>query len=170
MTSCHDGTVFHHRIGGREMTEYQIQPLAWVVKPKGDTVDCESSTTIKRTHEGDGQFIELTQFDGKVRITLEEWPSIKQAVETAINEALADELHEMKESTPESEPEPTGAQLVGKECWFSFDGVRWDDYSCGGEPRYPPRTCNGFSENGYTWGGQGTWFRYAKLYREGVEP
>jgi hypothetical protein len=78
------------------MTEYEIQPLAWIVKPKGGTVDCESSTTITRTHEGDGQFVELTQFDGKIRVTFEEWPSIKQAIETAFSEILADELHEFK--------------------------------------------------------------------------
>lgn len=43
------------------MTEYEIQPLAWVVKLKGSTVDSESSTTITRTHDGAGQFVEVTQ-------------------------------------------------------------------------------------------------------------
>ena len=148
------------------MTDFDLQPLAWVVKPKGGTVDCESSTTIARTHEGDGQFLEISQFGGKIQITQEEWPTIRSAIETAFLEIMADELHEFKER----KPEPTGADLVGKECWFSLDGVRWDDYAQGDDPAYPPRTCSRFGEKGYTWGGESTWFPYAKLYRKGRLP
>lgn len=76
-------------------TEFQIQTLAWVVKAKGDTVDADTSTTITRTHEGDGQFLKVSQFGGEIEITLEEWPMIRQAIETAFDAILADELHDL---------------------------------------------------------------------------
>lgn len=73
---------------------FDVQTLAWVVKPKGATVDAETSTTITRLHEGDGQFLEVSQFGGKIQITIEEWPAIKTAIESAFDAILADELHE----------------------------------------------------------------------------
>ena len=82
------------------MTDFYLQPLAWVVKPKGGTVDCESSTTIARTHEGDGQFVKVSQFGGNIQITQEEWPKIRSAIETAFLEIMADELHEFKGRLP----------------------------------------------------------------------
>ena len=82
------------------MIDFDLQPLAWVVKPKGESVDCESSTTITRTHDGDGQFVEISQFGGKIQITQEEWPTIRSAIETAFLEILADELHEFKGRLP----------------------------------------------------------------------
>jgi hypothetical protein len=83
-----------------EPMQFGIQPLAWVVKPKGHTVDGETSTTITRTHEGDGQFIVVSQFGGEIHITLEEWPAIKLAIETAVDVILADELHEFAPEVP----------------------------------------------------------------------
>jgi hypothetical protein len=74
--------------------EYEVQPLAWVVKPKGDTVDCDASTKIERTHEGDGQFLSITQVGGEIRISLEEWPKIQEAIQIAFDQILTDELHE----------------------------------------------------------------------------
>ena len=104
------------------MTDFDLQPLAWVVKPKGGTVDCESSTTIARTHEGDGQFLEISKKAVSIalriaghsscviwifppnceiiQITQEEWPKIRSAIETAFLEILADELHEFKGRLP----------------------------------------------------------------------
>ena len=73
---------------------FEIQTLAWVVKRKGDTVDADTSTTITRVHEGDGQFLEVAQFGGKIQITLEEWPKIRQAINDASDAILVDELHE----------------------------------------------------------------------------
>lgn len=81
------------------MTEYEVQPLAWVVKPKGASLFANGVTTIKRDDEGAGQFVAVSQCSddtksGEVRFDVGEWPSIKQAVEAAFSEILADELHE----------------------------------------------------------------------------
>lgn len=149
------------------MTEYEIQPLAWVVKPKGASLFANGVTTIKRDDEGAGQFVAVSQCSddtksGEVRFDVGEWPSIKQAIETAFNEIIADELHELKETTPESEPEPTGAQLVGKECWAK--GNSSDEWK-----RVVIRLheeCEDLPYMDTDW----VWWKYAKLYREGVEP
>ena len=82
------------------MTDFDLQPLAWVVKPKGESVDGDGATTITRTHDGDGQFLEISQFGGKIQIAQEEWPKIRNAIETAFLEIMADELHEFKGRLP----------------------------------------------------------------------
>lgn len=152
------------------MTEFEIQPLAWVVKPKGASLFANGVTTIKRDDEGDGQFIVVSQCDdstknGEVRFDVGEWPQIQKAVEMAINEILADELHEFKENAPppdpEPEPEPTGEELVGKVCWVRNNKSR----------EWRKLRVISIRETEYRHGCEnGLWYRYAKLYREGVEP
>jgi hypothetical protein len=83
------------------MTEYEIQPLAWIVKPKGASLFANGVTTIKRDDEGAGQFVVVSQGSddtksGEVRFDDGEWASIKQAIEKAFCEIIADELHEFK--------------------------------------------------------------------------
>lgn len=79
--------------------EYEIQTRAWIVKPKGATIFDETATTIKRDDEGAGQFLKVVQHHdnikpGEIQFGIEEWPAIKQAIETAFDQILADELHE----------------------------------------------------------------------------
>ena len=61
------------------------RPVAWVVKPIGEPIFSEMSTRVEIVDEAGGEFIEVT--DGrlsKIQINPEEWPELKQAIETAI--------------------------------------------------------------------------------------
>lgn len=60
------------------MTEYQIQPLAWIVKPKGASLFANGVTTIKRDDEGGIRFLPKLRrghFGGSCGITLAISPS-----------------------------------------------------------------------------------------------
>ena len=79
--------------------EFHAQPLAWIVKPKGADLFSERATTITRTDDGAGQYLTMSQCNdiqkpGEVTFDADEWPAIKQAIETAFCEILADELTE----------------------------------------------------------------------------
>lgn len=76
--------------------EYEIQPLSWIVKPKGADLFADAVTRITRDDEAAGQFLLISQDRseaGQIAISIEEWPAIKQAIETAFDAILADELH-----------------------------------------------------------------------------
>lgn len=86
--------------------EYQVQPFAWIVKPKGADLFAETVTKIERTDEAAGQFLLISQQDdqikpGTIRLNMEEWPALKLAIEAAFDAILADELHEF---VPEPKP------------------------------------------------------------------
>lgn len=85
------------------MTEFEVQPFAWVVKPKGAAIFGETATTITRDDEGAGQYLVVSQCadkDQKIRITHEEWPALKSAIEAGFDQILADELHEFEPKNP----------------------------------------------------------------------
>lgn len=82
---------------------YEIQPLSWIVKPKGEKIYSDMATIIHREDEGGDQFVIVEQTHdnaekGKIRLDPVEWEAIKQAVEKAFCEILADELHDIGES------------------------------------------------------------------------
>jgi len=86
--------------------EYQVQPFAWIVKPKGVDLFAETVTKIERTDEAAGQFLLISQQDdqikpGTIRLNMEEWPALRQAIDAAFDAVLADELHDF---APEAQP------------------------------------------------------------------
>ena len=62
----------------------KIRPIAWIVAPDGEPIYSEKAIKISVDDEGGGEFIAIAQGDGEIRIDLEEWPSIEEAVKTAI--------------------------------------------------------------------------------------
>jgi hypothetical protein len=79
--------------------EYEIQPLSWIVKPKGATIFDETATIIERVDEASGQFLKVVQHHdhikpGEIQFGIEEWPKIRAAIQIAFDQILADELHE----------------------------------------------------------------------------
>ncbi len=59
--------------------------LSVIVKPKGEPIYSERATIIEMTDEGAGIFLTLRQiFDGakkgEIKIDLEEWPTIQEAI------------------------------------------------------------------------------------------
>lgn len=68
------------------MTEYQIEILSYIVKPKGEAIFCEMATIIEREDEAGGEFVVIKQTNDATRVAVEEsdWPLIKQAVENLL--------------------------------------------------------------------------------------
>lgn len=68
---------------------FTIRPMKWSHCPEGEPLS-EQSTEIEIINEGAGEFITLYQDDstknGLVAITLEEWPTLKFAIESAFAE------------------------------------------------------------------------------------
>lgn len=67
------------------MTEYEITTLSLIVKPKGEPIFSELATVIEMTDEAAGPFITLRQINdktekGEIKIDLEEWPAIQEAI------------------------------------------------------------------------------------------
>ena len=73
------------------MNEYEIVTLSLIVKPKGQPIFCEQATIVEMTDEANGPFVVIRQIDdstqkGEVRMDPEEWPFVKDAVETMLAE------------------------------------------------------------------------------------
>lgn len=61
--------------------DFEIINKSLIVLQKGAPVFSESSTTIEIVDEAAGAFVEIVQSEeGKIRITSEEWPVIKKAI------------------------------------------------------------------------------------------
>jgi hypothetical protein len=72
------------------MTEYEITTLSLIVKPKGEPIFSDRATIIEITDEAAGPFLTLRQIHdhsekGEIRIDLEEWPTINQAIDMMLD-------------------------------------------------------------------------------------
>jgi hypothetical protein len=87
---------------GDGVKPYEIQPYAWIVKPKGEPIFSEMATIINRDNEAGEQFVSIRQINdhakpGIIRLDPVEWEAIKQAVDAAFLEIIADELSGVEE-------------------------------------------------------------------------
>ena len=64
--------------------EYETRTTTLTVAGKGETLASETATTISITDEGAGEFIEIIQECGKIRIDRAEWSPIVAAVDQLI--------------------------------------------------------------------------------------
>ena len=86
----------------------KIRPIAWIVAPDGEPIYSEKAIKISVDDEGGGEFIAIAQGDGEIRIDLEEWPSIEEAVKMAIFQITVhrkDEIVSEPQEQPKSRPE-----------------------------------------------------------------
>ena len=63
---------------------YETHTYSLIVKPVGEPLMSERTTIIGLADEGDGPYVEIEQharFSGRVGITFDEWPFIKEAVD-----------------------------------------------------------------------------------------
>jgi hypothetical protein len=67
---------------------YIIRTTELTVMPEGEPIFSEMATIIRIEDEAAGEFVEIKQQSGKQAIAVapEEWPAIKQAVETLLAE------------------------------------------------------------------------------------
>jgi len=66
------------------VTGYTTHIVAMIVAPKGQHIYSEQATRVEIQDDAAGPYIELSQEDGKVRIDPEEWPELRDAIETMI--------------------------------------------------------------------------------------
>lgn len=57
--------------------------LKVAILPQGDSIFSETATEVEIVDEAAGEFIEIRQAGGAIRLDISEWPEIKKAVETA---------------------------------------------------------------------------------------
>lgn len=60
--------------------KYTTRCTAITVLPEGDKVFSEMATEISIVDEGGGEFIEVTQLGGTIRVDPKEWPAIRSAI------------------------------------------------------------------------------------------
>jgi hypothetical protein len=70
--------------------EYEERVISIMVCEKGASVFSETGTTITITDEAGGEFIEVVQHQeespGTIRLTQEEWPTIRAAIDKMLRE------------------------------------------------------------------------------------
>lgn len=81
-------------------TEYHRVTTGYTVLPKGAQLFDECATKISMDDEGSGAFVLLEQCGdhqrmGQIRITVEEWPAIRDAVEAMHDNIRAMELSDI---------------------------------------------------------------------------
>ena len=72
------------------MTEYEARTMRLLVIPKDQPSFSEMGTTITIVDEASGEFVEVEQIGrtdmGKISITPEEWPMLRDAIEKLLKE------------------------------------------------------------------------------------
>jgi len=70
------------------MRDYEIRATKLVVAPKGEEVYSEMCTFVELTDEAAGEFVMVSQSGrtdlGKIAISPEEWPALKDAINRMI--------------------------------------------------------------------------------------
>jgi hypothetical protein len=64
---------------------YETRTTKVVIVPKGEPLFNQEATEIEIVDEAAGEFVEVRQcsdqYDGKIGITVEEWPTIRKAID-----------------------------------------------------------------------------------------
>jgi len=70
------------------MSEFKCMTTRMTVIPDGDVLFHEMATHISITDEGGGEYVEVHQphgsEPGEIKLTVEEWPAIKEAIDKMI--------------------------------------------------------------------------------------
>ena len=66
------------------MTEYEHRVIAIVVNRPGEPLFSECATRVELSDEAAGEFVLVSQDEGRLRICKEEWPALREAIETMI--------------------------------------------------------------------------------------
>ena len=68
------------------MDKYVTRTTAINVLPENDALFSEQSTTVRIVDEAAGEFVEVEQEEGKIRIDPKEWPIMAEAIGQMIAE------------------------------------------------------------------------------------
>jgi hypothetical protein len=59
---------------------YETRTTKMIVGVKGEPIFDDSVTEIEIVEEGDGEFVEISQEDKKLRFDADEWPHVRAAI------------------------------------------------------------------------------------------
>lgn len=69
---------------------YETRTTKLTILPKGEPLFCEGATEIEIVDEAAGEFLEVSQcsdaHQGKIKIDIYEWPTLKAGIERMIKE------------------------------------------------------------------------------------
>lgn len=65
---------------------YETRILAMVVLPEGREIFDALATKVEIDDEGAGEYLSLSQDEGKIRLDREEWPALRDAIDKMIGE------------------------------------------------------------------------------------
>jgi len=68
------------------LSEYEMQTMEIAIKYKSESIFHDAVTRVSLDNEGDGTFLVISQSGNRVRIDLEEWPIICDAVDVLLSE------------------------------------------------------------------------------------
>ena len=66
--------------------EYVVRTVSLMVVPRGRSVFDEMATRVSVTDESGGEFVEIEQECGKIRIDPAKWPSLRRAIDRMVRE------------------------------------------------------------------------------------
>lgn len=71
---------------GRNGSDYEIRVTEWIVCKKGGTIFDDGNVRVRIEDEAAGEFVVVDSLDenGKVRLNPEEWPTVRNAIEIAV--------------------------------------------------------------------------------------
>lgn len=77
------------------MSKYETRILAVIVTPEGESIFCESATTIRIEDESGGEFVVIEQHPDsrdaqQIAINPEEWPMVRAAIDDMVSRCKRD--------------------------------------------------------------------------------
>lgn len=78
------------------MSEYERVVSAVLVRPVGAAIYAAGVTRIEIDDEAAGPYVLVSQEDGKIGITAEEWPTIRRAIDDLLEWCKGQERPEVK--------------------------------------------------------------------------
>lgn len=62
------------------------RPISWHLGPEGEPTFSEKGYTVSIQDEGGGEYVEIEDPAGKIGINPEDWPSLKEAIDIAVQQ------------------------------------------------------------------------------------
>lgn len=72
---------------GGQAVNYITRTIKWAIMPKNEPIFSDRTTEIEIEDEGGGEFVVISQHQegyGKIALDSEEWPSIRAAIDLAV--------------------------------------------------------------------------------------
>jgi len=80
------------------MTEYETRTLSVIVVAKGEPIFSEMATRVEIVDEAGGEYVEVSQHGrpdlGKISINPEEWPMLRDAIDSMVAQCRDDDAAE----------------------------------------------------------------------------